>query len=216
MSIHADLDAAEKICRDCGDVKSLLEFYVVGTLWSGDPRYGSACKTCTRERVRSLAAGERTPAVRTNSRDSVEAHCTGCDTTKPRDAFRVRKSGRQAGEIEFPCRACRSTRKAAYNKRNPEKVLAWEARRDNRLKVLRRHGLTQAEYLAMLDEQEDRCASCRDEFSETQKRVCIDHNHRTGTVRGILCHNCNVSAGLLNDEPARLRALADYLERTDD
>lgn len=41
----------------------------------------------------------------------------------------------------------------------------------------------------------------------------IDHNHTTGAVRGLLCHACNVALGFMGDDPARLRAAADYLER---
>lgn len=45
------------------------------------------------------------------------------------------------------------------------------------------------------------------------KRRHVDHCHESGVVRGVLCHECNVAAGMLKDDPARLRALADYLER---
>jgi hypothetical protein len=41
----------------------------------------------------------------------------------------------------------------------------------------------------------------------------VDHDHKTGKVRGILCHKCNIALGLIGDDPARARALANYLER---
>jgi hypothetical protein len=40
----------------------------------------------------------------------------------------------------------------------------------------------------------------------------FDHNHQTGAFRGWLCHRCNMALGLLDDSPATLRALADYLQ----
>ena len=40
----------------------------------------------------------------------------------------------------------------------------------------------------------------------------FDHSHSTGNFRGWLCYNCNMALGLLHDNPAVLRNLADYLE----
>lgn len=45
------------------------------------------------------------------------------------------------------------------------------------------------------------------------KQLHIDHCHTTGEVRGVLCHACNTSLGLLSEDPARMRALASYIER---
>jgi hypothetical protein len=42
----------------------------------------------------------------------------------------------------------------------------------------------------------------------------LDHCHLTHAFRGWLCHQCNVALGMARDQPALLRALADYLERT--
>ncbi len=52
------------------------------------------------------------------------------------------------------------------------------------------------------------CAVC----GETEKKIMIDHCHKTGSVRGALCHGCNVALGGAKDDPSLLRALADYLE----
>jgi hypothetical protein len=43
--------------------------------------------------------------------------------------------------------------------------------------------------------------------------ICLDHDHRTGKFRGWLERRCNVILGLAEDDPALLRALADYLDR---
>lgn len=40
-----------------------------------------------------------------------------------------------------------------------------------------------------------------------------DHDHATGLARGVLCRNCNLAVGNFKDDPARIRAAADYLER---
>lgn len=56
------------------------------------------------------------------------------------------------------------------------------------------------------------CEACGATDMST-KELHIDHCHTTGVVRGVLCHACNTSLGLLNENPERLRALADYIER---
>jgi len=39
----------------------------------------------------------------------------------------------------------------------------------------------------------------------------VDHDHMTGRARGLLCHRCNLTLGLVHDDLKLLQALADYL-----
>ena len=41
----------------------------------------------------------------------------------------------------------------------------------------------------------------------------VDHDHTTGKIRGILCHNCNVAIGFIQDDPKIALSMADYLEK---
>lgn len=45
------------------------------------------------------------------------------------------------------------------------------------------------------------------------KNLSVDHCHSTNVIRGLLCGLCNPAIGLMQDDPARLRAAADYLEK---
>ncbi len=56
------------------------------------------------------------------------------------------------------------------------------------------------------------CASCRADQPGGHHHWHTDHCHDTRMVRGILCHVCNTGQGL-TDNPALLRAKADYLDR---
>ena len=77
-------------------------------------------------------------------------------------------------------------------------------------------------YEAMRATQSGRCAICSvelpshldDDAGDLRALVAVDHNHDTGAVRGLLCGPCNCAIGYMADDPARLRAAADYLERT--
>jgi hypothetical protein len=77
--------------------------------------------------------------------------------------------------------------------------------------------MTFEDYKAMYKAQRGRCAICRQK--ETHKAwgvrrwLCVDHDHATGEVRGLLCYHCNRGLGFFKDNPASLRAAAKYLEK---
>jgi hypothetical protein len=74
------------------------------------------------------------------------------------------------------------------------------------------YGVDRERYNAMLAGQHGCCAICGCDLSTLPpKKVHIDHVHETGTVRGILCHNCNTGIGHLKDNPALFERAADYL-----
>jgi hypothetical protein len=60
----------------------------------------------------------------------------------------------------------------------------------------------------MLEAQRGLCAICR-----AAPAVHVDHDHATDAVRELLCFNCNGGLGQFRDDPAVLRAAADYVER---
>lgn len=92
----------------------------------------------------------------------------------------------------------------AFYKAHPDRVWTWT--------LATRFGITPADYVRMLAEQKGLCAICRCP-PPAKKRFHVDHCHRTKRVRGLLCAHCNPGLGWFVDDPARLRAAADYLER---
>jgi hypothetical protein len=80
-----------------------------------------------------------------------------------------------------------------------------EQRRRWHLKA--KYGLTLEEYETMRVEQDGKCAICE---SGTLQLV-VDHCHKTGRVRGLLCVSCNASLGLLRDDPEVILRAAQYL-----
>ncbi len=71
----------------------------------------------------------------------------------------------------------------------------------------RRYGITAGDADAMLAAQDGLCAICR-----AAPAAHVDHDHETGAVRALLCFNCNGGLGQFKDDPAVLRAAADYVE----
>jgi hypothetical protein len=82
----------------------------------------------------------------------------------------------------------------------------------------RRRGRSPTEYQALLDKQDGRCAICgiREGHRSCRGRECrlaIDHDHRTGAIRGLLCNSCNRGLGRFKDSVALLEAAVRYLKR---
>lgn len=93
--------------------------------------------------------------------------------------------------------------KAAYEKTAPRKKALSKYSR------LRNYGLSHAEYEALLESQQCRCAICRTDAPSRTWHV--DHCHATGAVRGLLCPQCNVGLGHFKDSPELLSAAGAYL-----
>jgi hypothetical protein len=87
----------------------------------------------------------------------------------------------------------------------------WRCNRKDRAersrhKRIERHGLPRDVAAAMRADQT--CAICR-----SVERLTVDHCHRTGTIRGVICHKCNTGIGLMRDDPAILYQAIQYLLR---
>ena len=81
---------------------------------------------------------------------------------------------------------------------------------DNRRR--KNYGIEPDEYDAIIEKQDNECAGCLVDLDTlTAFDIHIDHDHKTGKVRGILCSNCNLALGKLKEDPAILRRLADYI-----
>ena len=78
-----------------------------------------------------------------------------------------------------------------------------------------RYGLSRTDYEQMMQSQKHSCKLCNNKFSPVVQ-ACVDHDHVTGKVRGILCHDCNKGLGYL-ERFARLdvfRGIKSYLKDT--
>jgi hypothetical protein len=72
---------------------------------------------------------------------------------------------------------------------------------------IRLYGVTPGKYQEMLDAQNGECAICR-KPQRDDRPLCIDHCHRSGKVRGLLCDRCNTRLAAIEDESYHRKALA--------
>jgi hypothetical protein len=96
-----------------------------------------------------------------------------------------------------------------YRKREREQRRKYnpELRKNNQLK--KDFGITLEIYKEMFDKQNGRCAICENEF----KILCIDHDHITDKIRGLLCNQCNLVLGNAKDNIFILENSINYLKR---
>ena len=158
--------------------------------------------------------------------------CKGpCGLEKALEAFGIDRTTRDGRRGK--CKACIAAKDRAYYANLPEEQK--EKRRAsfrrwcqqnpakhkaayNRNRKKRLYGIDDETYTRMLIAQDHRCAICGEE--ETIKSngkdvdsLSIDHDHTTGTVRGLLCHRCNRGLGYFHDNPLVLEAAARYVRK---
>ena len=99
----------------------------------------------------------------------------------------------------------------AWQDANPEKVFAYNLKS----KLMKKYGLSVEDWDSMFKNQNGRCVICGRHQSELKRSLCVDHDHKTGKVRGLLCFNCNMAIGFLDDNKQSLKNAISYLEQQD-
>lgn len=100
------------------------------------------------------------------------------------------------------CKECAHLRNKEWRAKNKDKYTHC------RLKY--RYGISLSDYDEMFVGQGGLCAICK--CAGSARGLFVDHCHRTGVVRGLLCSTCNMGVGLLKDDPEILRSAALYLD----
>jgi len=112
-----------------------------------------------------------------------------------------------------------------YRLAHPDRVSAYHKRhyherggKEHQQVWYRQHkyGLTQEQFAALWNQNCGCCHSCGRKLKPGTSGHSVDHDHDTGSVRGLLCPQCNLALGLLNEDPVRIRRLADYIGRDTD
>ena len=101
------------------------------------------------------------------------------------------------------------TMKRALMKYRSTEKFRKTAREYRRKQIYLQLGITLRKYDELFEKQNGVCAICG--LPEIMKRLCVDHNHRTGEVRGLLCSQCNILLGCANDNIETLEKAKEYL-----
>ena len=129
--------------------------------------------------------------------------CNTCGEDKP-----LQEYYRKGGHPIINCLSCRSSGKA---KQNLKKKLSRD--------FVKKYGMDYDEYDRMFSEQQGCCAICKSSDPKGRwigntRALCVDHDHTTGQVRGLLCNTCNQGLGNFFDNIEYLERAIVYLNKS--
>jgi hypothetical protein len=135
--------------------------------------------------------------------------CLQCEKEKSLDQFRYRKIRKNH---ESYCKACEAINNREWYRRNKAKLKSRDFVRN-----CKKFGLSIDQYWAMHRQQDGKCDICKQpEVSKRAgaiKNLAIDHCHKSGKIRSLLCHGCNTAIGLLREDLKSAEALLNYLKK---
>ena len=79
--------------------------------------------------------------------------------------------------------------------------------------LMKSYSITKNDYEVLLKQQNNKCKICGSEppLVGKKKYLCVDHDHKTGKIRGLLCDKCNRGIGLLNDDYKIIQNALNYI-----
>lgn len=92
-----------------------------------------------------------------------------------------------------------------YYRKNTDRYRNWYYQRRYRISLV--------EYQRLLDNQGGKCAICGG-IPKNGRRLDVDHDHATGTLRGLLCASCNTAIGHLREKKSFFLKALEYLGHT--
>lgn len=151
---------------------------------SKDPEFRERCNTKSREYHR-----KNRDTLIDKMRNNRLANLT---TRREYDRLRYQKN-----------RDARLKLSADDRRNNPDKF------RDRRLRKV--YGISLNDYETLLKKQNGRCAICRRPATDFKRKLAVDHCHKTGRIRGLLCAGCNAYLGRIQDSKTVLLRTIEYL-----
>ncbi len=135
--------------------------------------------------------------------------CISCGVLKDYSEYHTR-GGRQRHLFKSSCKECHKKRAKAYY----HKVNTPDKQRSHNLK--RSFGISVETYEDMLSKQNGLCKICKVPASSLSKRLAVDHDHKTGKIRGLLCLYCNTGLGKFRDSTDLMLEAIKYLKENTD
>jgi Recombination endonuclease VII len=156
--------------------------------------------------------------------------CNKCGIEKELSSNNFCKDKYDKSGYTYQCKVCRAIKQKEWSLANLDKIKQINDKNKNKRKVFysspegiessrrahlkRTYGLTLEEFNEKLKSQNNKCAICGNEETRDKHNVfAVDHCHKTGKIRDLLCWKCNSGLGLYNDNKQLLINAIKYLEK---
>jgi hypothetical protein len=160
--------------------------------------------------------------------ETITKTCIKCNVEKDLSNFSPHK--RYKHGVVNECKSCRVILKKEFDNKNRERYLENNRKNSTKFRTLNRDKynlstkmsiykklgvvITKEEYLKLYEQQEGKCKICNMVPTGHKKTLCLDHDHITLKVRGLLCDNCNTALGKFKDDVELLQKAINYLKTT--
>ncbi len=151
----------------------------------------------------------------------VSKRCSQCKRLKAQSDFSFHSQ--ETGRRYSACKTCTKAKRTKQYSQNREALqeaqrtiraknpLKWKRYQRN-LDLLRFYGITEEKFQEMSATQGHCCALCRRHKDQIGgKGLVVDHNHKTGAIRALLCTRCNSGIGTFNEDPELLLKVSEYV-----
>lgn len=148
--------------------------------------------------------------------------CTRCGLEKDLTEFYLKIKGveREIKNTFTRCKPCSYITVRKWAKKNKDKIRVyhqtWDRKNQKRQiesRLIWKYSLSMEEFQKLSESQGNKCLICKVSAEHLSlKKLYVDHDHKTGEIRGLLCRSCNIGIGMMKDNPEILRNAINYLE----
>jgi hypothetical protein len=134
-------------------------------------------------------------------------YCKGCDKTKLRKEFGSVGAATILSKrfgARVLCKPCEQALAKKYWEEHKQENM-WEGRKY-------RYEMDEKDFDKLLESQNGECAICECELPADKFKSDIDHNHKTGKVRGIVCRSCNITIGMVEKKIKYIDKIIKYIK----
>jgi hypothetical protein len=177
-----------KICSTCNSEKPLNEFYKRKTYKDG---YNTNCKLCVKIYNKEYSKRDKYNGLSEEDIDFIKNQKRKYSRDWAKEKWKIDPTNFKIAN-------------KTWRDNNPDK------NRNRKLKS--KYGITSDDYNKLFNEQEGKCKTCGRHQNEFKIKLCVDHNHETGNIRGLLCTDCNIALGKIKENIKTLKNLIKLIE----